>query len=479
MRGFLREVGPSASCASAGAAESSDEPTGAGVRRQRGAPVPRPASAASCACCASRSGCGPRWSSSCCRSPASCSAAGSGGGTRARSRWRQQIDRNYDAAPVDARRPCCPIPTRPCPQGTSGGPVRVRGTYLADRGVARAQPPARTGCTATRSSCPFRPATAGPCCWWTAAGSRTAPRAPVPTPSRRRPSGEVSVVARLRPTEPPDDRVAPAGSGADASTSPGSPADRRPRRAGRDPRLRGARDRGAPAPAAAPRLLAAARRRPRAPPGLRRPVVGWGRWSSTSCSSCTPARRPRRACRRRGRRRAVAAAVPRPPGRVAGLAGALRPPRAHRRGVGGPRRCGRPGGRRRPAVVRGGPVVDDHEAGARHASATSTSEAAGRTVSVVPTARSRSASAAAATARGEHGRGRAAARTRPSRSYRSAAAAGRAGRPRPRPTRSQDVLASGRSSRSRGTRPGGCCRAAPAPAPGRCRPAGAARRCSA
>jgi cytochrome oxidase assembly protein ShyY1 len=120
-----------------------------------------------------------------------------------------RIDHNYDAAPVDVQA-LLPDPTAPLAAPDEWRPVHVVGTYLPDRSVLVRNRPL-DGVYGYEVVVPFRPADGKPLLLvdrgWIPAGASGARPDAVPPP----PSGTVTVVARLRPTEPPDDRTPPPG----------------------------------------------------------------------------------------------------------------------------------------------------------------------------------------------------------------------------------------------------------------------------
>ena len=190
--------------------------------------------------------------------------------------------------PRSTWRPCCPIPTAHASRGgrvAAGAAWWGRTWPIAACWCATAR---WTGCTGTRSSCRCGRRTAGPCCWWTAAGSRRGPPARVPTPSRRHPPVPSASSRGCAPPSRPTTASPPPGQelriDVPRITGPivsglGAPA---------VTRAYGVLATEDPRPPDAPSLLAAARRRPRAPPGLRGPVVGGGG------GALRPARRLRR-----------------------------------------------------------------------------------------------------------------------------------------------------------------------------------------
>jgi cytochrome oxidase assembly protein ShyY1 len=120
-----------------------------------------------------------------------------------------RVDHNYDAAPVDVAT-LLPDPTAPLPAGDEWRPVRLVGTYLPDRGVVVRNRPL-DGVYGYEVVVPFRPADGQALLLvdrgWIPEGASGARPDAVPPP----PSGTVTVVARLRPSEPPDDRSPPPG----------------------------------------------------------------------------------------------------------------------------------------------------------------------------------------------------------------------------------------------------------------------------
>ena len=216
--------------------------------------------------------------------------------TRPRSTWRT----------------CCRNRRATLPAGDEWRPVRVGGTYLADAAVLVRNRPHGTAEYGYEVVVPFR-VDGGPVLLvdrgWIPNGASGAR----PTPSRRRPPASVTVVARLRRTEPPDDSRTSAGPGAAHRRPADHRADReRPGRG--DPRLRRARDRG-PGRRDAPSLSPRPDERPRPPPRLRGPVVARGD------RGLRPARRVRAKeagqRRRRGRPGAWPGPAQRAPGRLA------------------------------------------------------------------------------------------------------------------------------------------------------------------
>jgi cytochrome oxidase assembly protein ShyY1 len=121
----------------------------------------------------------------------------------------ERIARNYGAPPVGVAA-LLPDPAAPLPVGTEWRPVRVVGTYLTDRSVLVRNRPL-DGVFGYEVVVPFRPADGAPVLLvdrgWVPNGASGARPDAVPAP----PAGTVTVVARLRPTEPPLDRAPPPG----------------------------------------------------------------------------------------------------------------------------------------------------------------------------------------------------------------------------------------------------------------------------
>jgi cytochrome oxidase assembly protein ShyY1 len=121
----------------------------------------------------------------------------------------QQVDRAYGAAPASLAE-LLPTPAEPLPKDEEWRPVQVRGAYLEDETVVVRNRPNENGEFGYEVVVPFR-VDGGPVLLvdrgWIPNGASGARPDAVPAP----PSGEVTVVARLRPTEPPITRVAPAG----------------------------------------------------------------------------------------------------------------------------------------------------------------------------------------------------------------------------------------------------------------------------
>ncbi len=127
----------------------------------------------------------------------------------ARAARADLVQRNYDAAPVPLAT-VLPDPAAALPAGSEWRQVRLQGAYLADRTVlVRNRPLDKTYGYAV--VVPFRPADGGPVLLvdrgWIPNGASGARPDVVPAP----PGGTVTVVARLRPTEPSLDRTAPTG----------------------------------------------------------------------------------------------------------------------------------------------------------------------------------------------------------------------------------------------------------------------------
>jgi cytochrome oxidase assembly protein ShyY1 len=119
------------------------------------------------------------------------------------------IQRNYDAPPVPVAT-VLPDPAAPLPADSEWRQVRLQGSYLADRTVlVRNRPLDKTYGYAV--VVPFRPTDGGAVLLvdrgWIPNGASGARPDAVPAP----PGGQVTVVARLRPTEPALGRSAPAG----------------------------------------------------------------------------------------------------------------------------------------------------------------------------------------------------------------------------------------------------------------------------
>ena len=276
-----------------------------------------------------------------------------------------RISHNYDAAPVDLAA-VLPDPTATLPAGDEWRPVRVVGTYLADRGVLVRNRPL-DGVYGYEVVVPLRPANGGPLLLvdrgWIPAGASGARPDAVPPP----PAGTVTVVGRLRPTEPPDDRSPPPGQELRIDV----------------PRITGpiVSALGAPAVTRAYAVLATEDPRPPDSPSLLpRPdgdlgphlayAVQW--WAGAAVLYVLLiVYAGKEAGRRAGGEAApgtLPGPAPRAPGRLAPWQA-----RSGRRGLTDEEwedladAAAHPGGG--PAVVRGGPVVDDHEArpgGQRH-----------------------------------------------------------------------------------------------------------------
>ena len=266
----------------------------------------------------------------------------------------ERIDRNYDAVTVDLPA-LLPDPTGPLPAGDEWRPVRVVGSYLPGGGVLVRNRPL-DGVFGYEVVVPFRPADGAPVLLvdrgWIPNGASGARPDAVPPP----PPGTVTVVARLRPTEPPEDRAAPPGQelridvpritaalGASAVT-----------------RAYGVLASEEPRPATAPTLLP----RPDGDlgPHLAYAVQWWGGAVALFVLLVVYA------AKEAGRR---AAGEGPGEGRAPGQASVARPPawkaRSRRRGLTDEEwedladAAAHPGGS--PPVVRRGPVVDDHQAG--------------------------------------------------------------------------------------------------------------------
>jgi cytochrome oxidase assembly protein ShyY1 len=121
----------------------------------------------------------------------------------------QQVDRAYGAAPASLTE-LLPAPAQPLPKDEEWRPVRVRGTYVSDETVVIRNRPNEHGEFGYEVVVPFR-VDGGPVLLvdrgWIPNGASGARPDAVPAP----PSGEVTVLARLRPTERPVPRAAPAG----------------------------------------------------------------------------------------------------------------------------------------------------------------------------------------------------------------------------------------------------------------------------
>jgi cytochrome oxidase assembly protein ShyY1 len=120
-----------------------------------------------------------------------------------------RVARNYDAAPVDLAA-LLPDPTAALPAEEEWRPVRMAGTYLADREVLVRNRPL-DGVYGYEVVVPFRPDGGAPLVlvdrgWIPNGASGARPDAVPPVPS-----GTVTLVMRLRPTEPPEDRSPPPG----------------------------------------------------------------------------------------------------------------------------------------------------------------------------------------------------------------------------------------------------------------------------
>jgi cytochrome oxidase assembly protein ShyY1 len=268
----------------------------------------------------------------------------------------ERIDHNYDAAPVGVPA-LLPDPAAALPAQDEWRPVRLVGRYLADRQVVVRNRPL-DGVYGYEVVVPFQPDDGAPLLLvdrgWIANGASGARPDAVPAP----PSGTVTVVARLRPTEPPDDRTPPPGQelriDVPRITAPvvaalGAPA---------VTRAYGVLASEQPRPATAPTLL------PR-PDGDLGPhlayAVQW--WAGAVVLYVLLVVYAGKEAGRRAAGGSPGSPIPqaaRPPGR---------PPRSRRRGLTDEEwedladAAAHPG--RDTAVVRGGPVVDDHDAGSR------------------------------------------------------------------------------------------------------------------
>ncbi len=263
----------------------------------------------------------------------------------------ERIERNYDAEPADLPA-VVPDPAAALPPGAEWRPVRLVGNYLPERTVLVRNRPLG-GVYGYEVVVPFRPADGGPVLLvdrgWVPNGASGARPDAVPAP----PAGTVTVVARLRPTEPPLDRAPPPGQELRIDVPRITAALGLPAVAG----SYGVRASEEPQPADAPRPL----RRPDGDLGshLAYAVQWWGG------AAAFPVLLVVYAAKEAGRRGAAVPGAPaaRPAGirRVPG-----RPSR--RRGLTDEEwedladASGHPGGGE--AVVGGGPVVDDHQAGA-------------------------------------------------------------------------------------------------------------------
>jgi cytochrome oxidase assembly protein ShyY1 len=120
------------------------------------------------------------------------------------------VDNNYDATPAPLAE-LLPDVGVPLPRHLEYRPVEVTGAYLNDQSVLLRNRPNATGGNGYDVVVPFA-TTGGPVFYvdrgWIPAGTTTAARPDsVPAP----PTGTVTVVARLRPSEPASSRRAPAG----------------------------------------------------------------------------------------------------------------------------------------------------------------------------------------------------------------------------------------------------------------------------
>src|SRR5436190_1425982 len=113
----------------------------------------------------------------------------------------QQVDHAYGAAPASLAE-LLPVPTQPLPSDEEWRPVRARGTYLGDETVLIRNRPNENGEFGYEVVVPLR-VDGGPVLLvdrgWIPNGASGARPDAVPAP----PSGEITVLARLRPTEPP------------------------------------------------------------------------------------------------------------------------------------------------------------------------------------------------------------------------------------------------------------------------------------
>jgi cytochrome oxidase assembly protein ShyY1 len=120
-----------------------------------------------------------------------------------------QIDAAYDATPVPLSQ-VLPGPAEPLPASDQWRPVRERGTYVPSGAVVVRNRPNANGEYGYEVVVPFR-IDGGPVLLvdrgWIPNGSTGARPDAVPAP----PPGEVTIVARLRPTEPPGNAALPPG----------------------------------------------------------------------------------------------------------------------------------------------------------------------------------------------------------------------------------------------------------------------------
>jgi cytochrome oxidase assembly protein ShyY1 len=120
-----------------------------------------------------------------------------------------QIDVSYDAAPVPLARLLLD-PSAPLPSGNQWRPMREHGRYLPSAGVVIRNRPNADGEYGYEVVVPFR-IDGGPVLLvdrgWIPNGSTGARPDAVPRP----PSRDVTIVARLRPTEPPGGSALPSG----------------------------------------------------------------------------------------------------------------------------------------------------------------------------------------------------------------------------------------------------------------------------
>jgi cytochrome oxidase assembly protein ShyY1 len=121
----------------------------------------------------------------------------------------QQVDRAYGAAPVSLA-DLLPTTSQPLPKDVEWRPVQLRGRYLEDETVVVRNRPNENGEFGYEVVVPFR-VDGGPILLvdrgWIPNGASGARPDTLPAP----PPGQVTVVARLRPAEPPITRVAPTG----------------------------------------------------------------------------------------------------------------------------------------------------------------------------------------------------------------------------------------------------------------------------
>jgi cytochrome oxidase assembly protein ShyY1 len=121
----------------------------------------------------------------------------------------QQIDRAYGAPPAPLAE-LLPTPTAPLPKDLEWRPVEVTGSYLADDAVVVRNRPNENGEFGYEVVVPFR-VDGGPVLLvdrgWIPNGASGARPDDVPAP----PSGKVTLVARLRPSEAPSTHAVPTG----------------------------------------------------------------------------------------------------------------------------------------------------------------------------------------------------------------------------------------------------------------------------